>query len=56
MADIKLRLDKRVSSKDGDAAEMQDFEEEDSEQHKQSLQSMIREAFIQADKLHGQQH
>jgi hypothetical protein len=56
MADIKLRLDKRVSSKDGDAAEMQDFEEEDSEQHKQSLQSMIREAFIQADKLHGQKH
>lgn len=55
MADIKLRLDKRVSAKESDAVEME-FEEEDNEQHKQSLQSMIREAFIQADRLHGQQH
>lgn len=51
MADIKLRLDKRVSSKEGDSAEME-FDQEDREQQKQSLQSMIREAFIHADRLH----
>ncbi|KAI9273838.1 SNF2 family N-terminal domain-containing protein, partial [Helicostylum pulchrum] len=54
MADIKLRLDKRISAKEGDAIENQEYEdEEDSEHQKQSLQSMIREAFIQADRLYG---
>lgn len=48
MADVKLRLDNRISSNEGDAAE---FEEEDSEHQKKSLQNMIREAFKQADKV-----
>lgn len=47
MADVKLRLDNRISSNEGDTAE---FEEEDNEHQKKSLQNMIREAFEQADK------
>jgi hypothetical protein len=48
MADIKLNLDKRVSSS-GDIIEE---EVEDEQQQKQSLQSMIREAFIKAEKIY----
>lgn len=50
MADVKLRLDNRISSKEGDTAELLEFEEEDNEHQKKSLQNMIREAFKQADK------
>ena len=46
MADIKLRLDKRVSSKD----DSNEFEEEDENYTKQSIQSMIRGTFLMADK------
>lgn len=57
MADIKLRLDKRISSSTAqdEGEEQQDEDEDDSDdpqQQKQSLQSMIREAFIQADKIY----
>lgn len=58
MADIKLRLDKRISSSStaqDEGEEQQDEDEDDSDdpqQQKQSLQSMIREAFIQADKIY----
>jgi hypothetical protein len=51
MANIKLRLDKRISSKEGAVNEMQEFEDEDNEHQKQSLQAMIKEAFIQADRI-----
>lgn len=49
MADVKLRLDNRISSKEGDTAKLLEFEEEDNEHQKRSLQNMIREAFKQAD-------
>lgn len=53
MANIKLRLDKRVSAKEGDEAENQEYDEDESEQQKQSLQFIVTEAYMQADKLHS---
>jgi SWI/SNF-related matrix-associated actin-dependent regulator 1 of chromatin subfamily A len=43
MANMKLRLDKNISAKEGDILE------EDNDNQKQSLQSMIKEAFRLAD-------
>ena len=47
MANLKLSLDKNVSSKDGE--ETVD-ELEDTSNQKQSLQAMIKEAFVLADR------
>lgn len=44
MADMKLRLDMNISAKEGDV-----LEGENNENQKQSLQSMIKEAFHMAD-------
>jgi SWI/SNF-related matrix-associated actin-dependent regulator 1 of chromatin subfamily A len=45
MANMKLRLDKNISAKEGDILE----DSEDNDNQKQSLQSMIKEAFRMAD-------
>ncbi|KAI9364554.1 SNF2 family N-terminal domain-containing protein [Pilaira anomala] len=53
MANMKLRLDKRVSAKEGDEADYQEYDEDDSERQKQSLQFIVTEAYMQADKLNS---